>query len=93
MQDFLINLSDFLGFAWWVEIKTDSPRCTYYFGPFLSMGEAESEKPGYIEDLQGEGAQVTSVIVKRCKPTQLTISDDFEEVRSNISPSFSSPSA
>ncbi|MEH2162085.1 MAG: DUF1816 domain-containing protein [Nostoc sp.] len=21
-------------FAWWVEVNTTVPRCTYYFGPF-----------------------------------------------------------
>lgn len=91
MQEFLISLSDFFGLAWWVEITTDSPRCTYYFGPFASAREAEDDKPGYIEDLQGEGAQGIAVTVKRCKPTDLTISDDSEEYQNTISPSFSSP--
>lgn len=90
MQEFLITLSNFFGLAWWVEIKTDFPRCTYFFGPFLSAQAAEAEKPGYVEDLQGEGAQGMSVVVKRCKPARLTISEDPGEVRSNVSPSFSS---
>jgi len=91
MQDFLLSLLDFLGLAWWVEIKTEMPRCTYYFGPFASAEEAESAKPGYVEDLQGEGAQNISVIVKRCKPDRLTISDDVEGRPGKVSPSFSSP--
>jgi hypothetical protein len=87
MQEPLISVMDFLGFAWWVEIKTDSPHCTYYFGPFASANEANQAKPGYIEDLQSENAQGIAVSVKRCKPTQLTIEDNLEirPVSSNLS--------
>ncbi|EKQ66754.1 protein of unknown function DUF1816 [Leptolyngbyaceae cyanobacterium JSC-12] len=91
MQESLISLLDFLGLAWWVEIKTNSPQCVYYFGPFLSANEAENAKPGYIEDLQGEGAQGITVIVKRCKPARLTIVDEGGEFRGKPAPSFSSP--
>jgi Domain of unknown function (DUF1816) len=78
MQEPLISVMDFLGFAWWVEIKTDSPRCTYYFGPFASATEADQAKLGYIEDLQSENAQGIAVRVKRCKPTNLTIEEELE---------------
>ena len=91
MQEILISLLDSLGLAWWVEVKTESPRCTYYFGPFLSLEEAEGEKSGYVEDLQKEGAQNIAVLVKRCKPTKLTIFDDGGELPTKVSPSFSSP--
>ncbi|MBF2029669.1 MAG: DUF1816 domain-containing protein [Oscillatoriales cyanobacterium C42_A2020_001] len=90
MQESLTSLLDFLGLAWWVEIKTQSPQCTYYFGPFSSANEAETAKPGYVEDLQGEGAQGIVTEVKRCKPTQLTIVHEGGEFRGNPSPSFSS---
>lgn len=79
MKEVLINILRFFGLACWVEIITDSPRCTYYFGPFLSSQEAEAAKGGYIEDLEHEGAQGIKVSVKRCNPTNLTIVDDFEE--------------
>ena len=39
---------------WWVEIVTDLPRCTYYFGPFDTDKEASSNIPGYVEDLESE---------------------------------------
>lgn len=91
MQEFLINLLDVLGLAWWVEVKTEMPRCTYYFGPFASAEDAEGQKPGYIEDLQGEGAQNISALVKRCKPDRLTIVDEPEDRPGKVSPSFSSP--
>lgn len=91
MQEFLISLLDVLGLAWWVEIKTEMPHCTYYFGPFTSFDEAKGSEAGYVEDLQAEGAQNISVVVKRCKPTRLTISEDVEERPGNVSPSFSSP--
>jgi hypothetical protein len=46
-------LKDLFGFgkAWWLEIKTNQPTCTYYFGPFERAEEAEALKGGYIEDL------------------------------------------
>ena len=62
--------------AWWVEINTASPRCIYYFGPFDTDVEAKTAYPGYIEDLDGEGAQGIVVIIKRCKPDALTIFDE-----------------
>jgi len=82
-----------LGLAWWVEIITDSPRCTYYFGPFVTEAEATAAKPGYIEDLENENAQGIRVVVKRCKPVKLTIfdeTDDFlsKRVRGQLSGQF-----
>lgn len=82
MQESLTNLLNLFGFAWWVEIKTESPRCIYYFGPFLGSKDAEAAKAGYIEDLEKEGAQGIFVSVKRCKPSRLTISDDLGEAPS-----------
>ena len=60
--------------AWWVEIQTVTPRCTYYFGPFETSSEANAAYPGYIEDLDSEGAQGVIVIVRKCQqPKVLTI--------------------
>ena len=67
------SLLQVLGLAWWVEVKTDSPRCVYYFGPFASSVEAESAKPGYIEDLEKEKAEGITVSIRRGKPNSLTI--------------------
>lgn len=78
-QEFLTNFFNSFGWAWWVEIVTQNPRCTYYFGPFLSVKEAQAASSGYIEDLQQEGAQGIAVNVKRCKPADLTIADDLGE--------------
>ncbi len=92
MQEIFTNLIDLVGLAWWVEVKTESPRCTYYFGPFLTAAEAEAAKPGYVEDLQQEAAQGIEVVIKRCKPSQLTIDEDsLGEFPSKVTPSFSSP--
>ncbi len=62
-----------LGLAWWVEVKTQTPPCTYYFGPFISAKDAETALPGYIQDLESEQAQGIVTTVKRCKPKQLTM--------------------
>ncbi|MFM7471053.1 MAG: DUF1816 domain-containing protein [Nodosilinea sp.] len=65
--------------AWWLEIKTGLPNCTYYFGPFTSKAEAETMKSGYIEDLEQEGAQNIRSGIQYCgDPVQLTISEDGE---------------
>jgi Domain of unknown function (DUF1816) len=79
MNEIWISVLETVGLAWWVEIVTSTPACTYYFGPFASAQEAEAERPGYIQDLEEEGAQGLQVVVKRCKPTQLTIFDDGVE--------------
>lgn len=89
-KESLTNVFENLGLAWWVEIVTQNPRCTYYFGPFLSSAEAQDAIKGYVEDLEMEGAQGLVVNVKKCKPTNLTISDDVgERIERNIRPVFS----
>ncbi len=57
---------------WWVEISTAKPSCLYYFGPFDTVEEAEFHKPGYVEDLENEGADGVVVIIKQCQPLILT---------------------
>lgn len=79
MKDFLTEITNFVGLAWWIEINTDIPRCTYYFGPFISKEEALLYKDGYIEDLQNEQAKGISVSIKRYKPTELTISEESSD--------------
>jgi hypothetical protein len=81
MSEIWTNVLNTVGLAWWVEIITETPRCTYYFGPFSSSKEAEAAQSGYIEDLEQEGAQGIKVDVKRCKPSSLTI-DEFSEMNS-----------
>ncbi|HEY9876892.1 MAG TPA: DUF1816 domain-containing protein [Leptolyngbyaceae cyanobacterium] len=78
-----------IGKAWWIEIKTESPRCTYYFGPFSEEAEAQTAKAGYIEDLEQEGAQRIQASISRClRPATLTISDDIEDFRGVPSPAL-----
>ncbi|NJR66925.1 MAG: DUF1816 domain-containing protein [Leptolyngbyaceae cyanobacterium CRU_2_3] len=79
MKEVSINILTFLGLAWWVEIVTEAPNCTYYFGPFANVKEAKSAQSGYVEDLEQEGAKNIKVAVKRCKPDKLTIFDDSTE--------------
>ena len=69
-------LTSFLrGFSnpWWVKITTSMPQCIYYFGPFQTSSEAKASYPGYVEDLDSEGAKGILVAIKRCKPNMLTI--------------------
>jgi hypothetical protein len=73
IQEIWLSLFHFIGLAWWVEIVTDRPNCTYYFGPFTSATEAKNHLPGYLEDLEGEAAEGIRVALKRGKPSQITI--------------------
>ncbi len=59
--------------AWWVKIQTDRPCCIYYFGPFDSAIEAQTNRSGYIEDLEDESAQGISASIELDRPQLLTI--------------------
>ena len=67
------NILHFIGQAWWVKITTERPNCTYYFGPFITMNEADTSKAGYVEDLEGESATGIHVSIERCQPDHLTV--------------------
>ena len=73
IPDVWTDILNFVGQAWWVEILTTQPQCTYYFGPFASSNEANIAIPGYVEDLESELAQDIQTHIKRCKPPILTI--------------------
>ncbi|MFZ4667063.1 MAG: DUF1816 domain-containing protein [Prochlorotrichaceae cyanobacterium] len=77
MKEFLTRFLNQIGQAFWVEIKTEVPACIYYFGPFLTEQEANEEKQGYWDDLEAENAQGIQMMVKRCRPTELTITEDW----------------
>ena len=78
MKELFTEILDNIGFACWVEIVTDNPSCTYYFGPFLTKEEAQKAQGGYVEDLEAEEAQGITVNVKRCKPDNLTVFNEVE---------------
>jgi Domain of unknown function (DUF1816) len=67
------DILNFLGQAWWVEVFTTQPQCTYYFGPFADATSAMAESVGYIKDLEEESAQGIFAQIRRCKPDQITI--------------------
>jgi Domain of unknown function (DUF1816) len=77
ISDTWTNILSVLGQAWWVEVLTTQPRCTYYFGPFADARTANLASTGYVEDLEGEYAQGIETHIKRCKPDRLTI--DLED--------------
>jgi hypothetical protein len=67
--------------AWWIEILTAQPNCTYYFGPFAGAWEAEVASKGFVEDLKGEFAQGIKIKIDRhCQPDSLTIEHDSIEL-------------
>lgn len=62
---------------YWLKISTESPQCTYYFGPFDSPLEAKALQMGYVEDLVEENARGISVeLQQRSQPEELTMSQE-----------------
>ncbi|NJM98973.1 MAG: DUF1816 domain-containing protein [Phormidesmis sp. RL_2_1] len=57
---------------WWIKIQTQTPECTYYFGPFDSKKEAIVSQTGYVEDLVQEGAQHVISALEKTRPARLT---------------------
>ena len=60
---------------WWVEVSTQQPKYRFYFGPFGTSYEAESQLPGYVEDLREEGAEEITFKIQQCHPEQLTVAN------------------
>jgi len=77
IRDIWSSVLYFIGRAWWVKVTTELPHCTYYFGPFVTMIEADAYKSGYVEDLESEFATGIQVSIKRCQPDRLTIEHEF----------------
>jgi Domain of unknown function (DUF1816) len=67
---------------------TAQPQCTYYFGPFANIKEANIAMPGYVEDLESELAQDIQTYVKRCKPSIFTIIHGVDSVDNRDSSAF-----
>ncbi|MEG4172919.1 MULTISPECIES: DUF1816 domain-containing protein [unclassified Microcoleus] len=62
---------------WWVEVDTDSPKGTYYFGPYDSRQEASDNSNNYIRDLENKGSKKISINIKQgSQPTQLRASEE-----------------
>lgn len=74
-KEILTSLLEQVGLAWWIEIRTAAPRCTYYFGPYANQGEAQAAQAGFVEDLEGEAAQGITCQVRQCKPLHLTVDE------------------
>ena len=74
MKNCFSGLLNFFSNQWWVKITTAEPNCVYYFGPFDDETEAVQAKPGYVEDLQQEGAlQIQTSLQNIPEPKELTI--------------------
>jgi hypothetical protein len=72
----LIGFIQGLKSDYWAEITTECPQCIYYFGPFETFESAQAAYPGYVDDLESEGARGIKVVVKRMSPDVLTIFDE-----------------
>lgn len=62
--------------AWWVEIVTDRPPCTHYFGPFATARTAKLAQIARMEDFEQEGSKIVFVAVRRCQSQLLTSFDN-----------------
>ena len=72
-KELFIGFSQLFNSPWWAEITTTNPQCVYYFGPFETAREVKEAYPGYVEDLNSEGAEGIVIVIKRCKPQVLTV--------------------
>ena len=90
-EAFFTSYLEQIGEAWWVEIVTKEPDCTYYFGPFASHREAQLSQLGYLEDLEQERPQLIAIEIKQCQPKELTVFKDEwrQKIDSNILPDLS----
>jgi hypothetical protein len=90
-EAFFTSYLEQIGEAWWVEIVTKKPDCTYYFGPFASHREAQLSQLGYLEDLEQERPQLIAIEIKQCQPKELTVFKDEwrQKIDSNILPDLS----
>ena len=74
MKNFFSGLFGFFSTPWWIKVTTAEPNCIYYFGPYDSQSEAMGAKPGFIEDLEQEGAvQIEASFQRSPEPDELTI--------------------
>jgi hypothetical protein len=76
MKSLFNNLIGRFSKSWWLEISTHSPRCVYHFGPFETESEAIQSQPGYIQDLEQEGAQGIQVSVA-CRQAPSNITEEY----------------
>ncbi len=80
-REILTSFLEKIGRAAWIEIVTEHPQCTYYFGPFFDEAEAAAAQAGFVEDLEAEGASGIACVIKRCNPESLTVYDDGADYR------------
>jgi hypothetical protein len=64
---------------WWVEIHTQFPTCTYYFGPFDTEKQAKVSQLGYMEDLIQEDAEIIFCQVKQFQPSAFTVVETSDQ--------------
>ena len=76
IEDIFTSYLEKFELAWWIEIVTVKPACTYYFGPFMSEKEAQEHQGGYVEDLEAEEAEGITIHIRQCQPQTLTIFED-----------------
>ncbi|MGK7929390.1 MAG: DUF1816 domain-containing protein [Spirulina sp.] len=88
LSDLSLSLLERLGLAYWIELRTDAPQCLYYFGPFPHAGEAEKNLPGYLEDLELEGASNIKYAIAQCKPKNLTVFEEDAPTGTSTAPKF-----
>ena len=62
----------------WLKVRTQTPQCVYFFGPFNSRREARDHQDGYITDLTQEGAQGIRVTLQRKEPQVLTLVKELD---------------
>ena len=68
------NFGNKLGLAWWAKVQTQTPKVTYWFGPFLTKRSLKGNLQPFLKELSEEGSTNISHDLVRCKRTEpLTI--------------------
>ncbi|WP_035985264.1 DUF1816 domain-containing protein [Leptolyngbya sp. KIOST-1] len=59
---------------WGIAIVTSEPQCSYYFGHFATIQEAEVRVLGFVDNLLEAGfTRFIQSIIKQCYLIQLTV--------------------
>lgn len=77
-KEALQQVDDQAELDWWIRFETLNPSIIYFFGPFDSFHEAQSNCDGYLEDLKDENPEKINFNFQIDDPQALTIVNDLD---------------
>lgn len=61
--------------CWWIQVSMKEPECVFFYGPFATQREAESQLSGYVKDLLQEGISDMSIDIQQRRFEEISIAD------------------